>query len=63
MKLVLQIMCWFFLAFGIIAFIGLMIDANNGTPNEASGIAVSLAWIVQSVLTLGYLHTVKETHE
>ena len=56
MKLSIQIISWVMLAFGVIAVIGLLVQANNGQTGDGAGIFIGFLWIVQSVLVLVYVH-------
>lgn len=60
MKLVVQILGWVELAFGLIAGVALIIDANNGQTGDGAGIVLAIAMIGQAIVTLVFVNSLKE---
>ena len=56
MKLFIQIISWAMLAIGAIASIDLLVQMDKGAQGDVPGLVLGIAWIIQSISILIYLH-------
>ena len=63
MRLAILIICWAMLAFGVLAFIGILVQMDNGTQGDVPGLLVAIVWIVQNILVLSYIHGLPKEEE